>query len=126
MARELKMHLYKPDVMPGVPSDYRALCGKVTENGTTDPEQISCNTCSGIYRTNVEWYSQVKNKAVEAVGPTGSGDLYTRQDVEMGLIRLGMTAPAIKVILDKTSLFRNVFLEEERNPEVDPWRMIPV
>lgn len=121
MSRQLKTHLYKPEVEVGVPSDYRALCGKVTENGTTDPEQISCNTCSGIYRTNVEWYSQVKNKAVTAKNDTGEGDIYTRGDVESGLMRLGFGYGTITAILNKTTIFRNVSMEEERLARIEAW-----
>lgn len=117
MARELKIHLLRPSEK-GLETNI-SMCGIVTENSTTDPEAITCKHCSGFYRTNVEWYSQITNRTIEARGMTGEGDLYTRGDLEAGLSRLGWTAPMIKEVLDKTSLFRNVFLATETP---DPWR----
>lgn len=117
MTRALKTHMYKPDYEKG---DLRALCGKVSENTTSDPEAVSCNTCSGIYRTNLEWYSQVRNKAVEGKGANGDFDLYTRRDIEAGLMRLGWSRAAVFEILTKTHVFRDVILLSE---SPDPWTM---
>jgi hypothetical protein len=114
MARELKIHMLRPDY-----DSVTALCGKVTENSTTDPETVSCKSCSGMYRTNMEWYSQVHNRAVEARGQSGEGDLYTRRDLEAGLARLGWSDTMIAEVLNKTSLFRDVFLASEKP---DPWQ----
>lgn len=114
MARQLKTHLLRPDTMPAI-----SMCGIYTENSTTDPEMISCQHCSGFYRTNMEWYSQITNKTIASRGTTGEGDLYTRGDVEAGLRRLGWTPTMIKEVLDNTPLFRNVFLHSETP---DPWK----
>lgn len=116
MARELKVHLLREaDTVFEVGM---ALCGKKTENSTEDPETVSCKSCSGMYRTNMEWYSQVRNKAVESRGQSGEGDLYTRSDIEAGLGRLGWSPTMIAEVLDKTSLFRDVYI---RTDVVDPW-----
>lgn len=116
MARELKVHLIRP-VENNITKI--AMCGKISENNTDDPEAVSCKSCSGMYRTNMEWYSQVRNRGVAACGQTGEGDLYTRQDLEAGLARLGWTATAIREVLSNTNLFRNVFLHSEIP---DPWQ----
>ena len=113
MARELKIHLLRSETRV-------ALCGKVTENSTTDPEEVTCKSCSGMYRTNMEWYSQVRNKAVESRGQSGEGDLYTRSDLEAGLARIGWTKAAIRQVLNETQIFRDVVLAGD---SLDPWEM---
>lgn len=115
MTKALKIHLLRPDCTS------LAMCGKITENSTTDPETISCKTCSGLYRTNMEWYSQLRNKQLETTDVTGKGDIYTRLDVEAGLKRLGWQESAIAELLDKTSVFRNVFLRSEVRRRSDVW-----
>lgn len=110
MPRELKIHLLRPTENNILSL---SMCGKITENNTSDPELITCKSCSGMYRTNVEWYSQVKNKNMVARAETGEGDLYTRQDLEAGLSRLGWTESMILIVLDDTKLFRNVPLPGE-------------
>ena len=115
--RELKMHLKRDD--SDVLSDYSARCGIITENSTDDPEAITCQHCSGFYRTNLEWYSQVKNGALVNRGQTGEGDLYTRSDVEAGLKRLGWSDAAIMQILMNTKIFRDTLLPGD---SVDPWQ----
>lgn len=114
MARVLKTHLLRPDTDPKI-----SMCGIITENSTDDPELITCQHCSGFYRTNMEWYSQVRNKAVASRTQTGEGDLYTRLDVEAGLLRLGWSTPAIKQLLDNTQIFRNIMIDGEK---VDSWK----
>lgn len=121
MPRELKIHLLRPDNNEKLGEHmHLTMCGIITESSTTDPEVVSCKHCSGAYRTNMEWYSQVKNKAMEARATTGEGDLYTRQDLEAGLVRLGWTTSAVREVLDNTNLFRNVFLATE---QPDPWQL---
>ena len=127
--RELKIHMLRPQEGQ-IMDPYTALCGKITANhGTTDPETVSCKSCSGIYRTNMEWYSQVKNRHMVAKDNTGSGDIYTRQDVEAGLIRLGWREHAIREVLDQTNIFRNICIptnEELGRDEPDAtisWRL---
>ena len=111
--RERKIHLFKND------GTLVALCGKVTWDYTTeDPEIISCKSCSGMYRTNMEWYSNVRNKHLESKDATGSGDIYTRQDVEAVLMRLVFREHAIESILDDTKIFRNVSMKSSTNNKV--------
>lgn len=128
MPRELKVHLVRleedqKDDQYLEKVKALSLCGIMTENMTNDVEAVSCKTCSGIYRTNVEWYSQVQNGALTSRTNTGSGDIYTRQDLFSGLLRLGWGMTAIREILDNTNIFRDVFLESETNP--DPWASTP-
>lgn len=106
MARVLKIHLLRPEPFPS--ETKTSMCGIVTESITQDPELITCQHCSGFYRTNMEWYSQVKNRVVEGRGRSGEGDLYTRQDLEAGLARLGWSDSAIAQVLNFTQLFRNI------------------
>lgn len=117
--RELKVHLLRPR-KKYEPKHNQALCGKITENSTTDAESVSCKSCSGIYRTNMEWYSQVRNKAVESRRQSGEGDLYTRSDLEAGLARIGWTNAAIRQVLNETQVFRDVVLAGD---SLDPWEM---
>jgi hypothetical protein len=114
MTRELKIHMLRPQEDSNL-----SMCGITSENMTRDPETVTCKHCSGFYRTNMEWYSQVRNRGVAALGQTGEGDLYTRQDLEAGLARLGWTPTAINEVLSNTKLFRNVFLHSE---VPDPWQ----
>lgn len=111
MARKLKLHLLRPD------ESVRAMCGKVTESASHDHEQTSCKTCSGMYMTNMEWYSRIRNKHVEPVGDTGEGDIYTRSDLEAGLFRMGWGNIMVTEILDNTKIFRNVAIGREVNPQ---------
>ena len=113
--RVLKIHLYRDE------DTSLALCGKTTESGSTDHEETSCNTCSGIYSTNMEWYSKIRNRHMEPKNDTGSGDIYTRSDLEAGLMRMGWGSTFINEILDNTKLFRNVALDREIRLADNPW-----
>lgn len=117
MARELKVHLLRPSENNILKL---AMCGKITVEMTEDPESVTCKSCSGMYRTNVEWYSQVKNNVLVGRGGAGSGDLYTRSDLESGLRRLGWSESAISQILNNTEIFRDWALPGDK---LDPWEM---
>lgn len=122
MPRELKMHLLRPNNNDHLGKSLGwTACGIITESSTKDPEAVTCKHCSGFYRTNLEWYSQVKNRAVEGRGQTGDGDLYTRSDLEAGLARMGWSMAAIKSILDNTPIFRSGIMPVE---SPDPWVMV--
>lgn len=116
--RKLKIHLYRDE------DTSLALCGKTTESGSTDHEETSCNTCSGIYSTNMEWYSKIRNRHMVAKAETGEGDIYTRSDLEAGLMRMGWGFTFINEILDNTKLFRNVALDGEARIKDDPWKAL--
>ena len=69
----------------------------------------------------MEWYLKVRNKTLEAKEDTGSEDIYTRADLEAGLMRIGWREHAIREVLDNTKLFRNVSIPFGLTIDGSPW-----